>query len=93
MWKSILASVTEDLVTKGSVKDVHPMSERSSGNTVVEVHSECIESVSYDKDTKEMGLKFVKGKTTYTFPDVALKKFFQFMASPSKGKAYWKYFR
>lgn len=93
MWSSVLAKVSEDLVTKGAIKDVHPMSTRSSGSTVMEVHSECVESVSYDKDTKEMDLKFVKGKTTYTFPDVALEKFFKFMAAPSKGKAYWKYFR
>lgn len=90
MWDKVLAKVREDLNTQGVVKNLSPMSSRDNG---LEVHSECIKSVSYDKDGQEMELTFVKGKKTYTFPDVPVAKFLKFMSAPSKGKAYWKYFR
>lgn len=90
MWDKILAQIKEDLGTQGVVKNLSPMSSREGG---VEVHSECIKTVSYDKDTQDMELTFVKGKKTYSFPNVPESKFLKFMESPSKGSAYWKYFR
>lgn len=90
MWSTILKSVKEELFTSGHIDNLAPMSSRGSGK---EVHSECISSVSYDSESGDMTLKFVKGKKTYTYPDVSTTTFLQFMSAPSKGHAYWEMFR
>lgn len=93
IWTRILAETAKQLLIKRHVENVAPMSERFHGNEMVEVRSECIDTCSYDVDTKDMKLKFQKGKKEYTYPDVPSTMFFQFLSAPSKGKAYWSLFR